>query len=197
MDRIKDKLDAVLEFIGKYSEQNGYSPSVREICSAVGIKSTATCQYYLQKLVDNGSISKTDLKKRTLKLNVAKTDFISVPIVRTITAGTPVFDYENLEGYCPLPSEFGNENELFMLKVKGFSMVNAGILDGDKIIVKKQSVADDGQIVAALVDDSATVKRFFRRNGKVVLHPENENMSDIVLSDAVILGVVTGLIRKF
>ena len=197
MKKIRMKLDEVLVYVSEYSAKNGYSPSIREICAATGIKSTATCHYYLKKLAESGEISKTDSKKRALSVVKDKTDYISVPLVGTVTAGTPILAYENLEEYCPLPTEFGESEELFMLRVKGQSMVDAGILNGDKVIVKKQNTAENGEIVVAFFDDGATVKRFYKKDGKIILHPENKTMSDIVLDDVSILGVVTGLIRKY
>ena len=191
------KMDEVLSFIGDYTVKNGYSPSIREICFATGIKSTATCHYYLKKLVESGEITKTDCKKRTLSVSKDKAEYITVPLIGTVTAGTPIFAYENLEEYCPLPAEFGDGDDLFMLRVKGESMVDAGIFNGDKVIVKKQNVAENGEIVVAYFDDGATVKRFYKKDGKIILHPENKTMSDIVLDDASILGVVIGLIRKY
>ena len=122
---------------------------------------------------------------------------ISVPLIGTVTAGTPILAVENLEGYYPLPYDYKSDNDLFMLKVRGESMINAGILDGDKIIVKKQETAENGDIVVALFEDEATVKRFFKRDGKLIFHPENDTMSDIIVNEANILGVVVGLIRKF
>ena len=118
-------------------------------------------------------------------------------MIGTVTAGTPVFAYENLEEYYPLPAEFGDKDSLFMLKVKGESMIDAGIFDGDKVIVEKTENAENGDIVVAYFDDSATVKRFFARNGKIILHPENKTMSDFVLDEVRRLGKVKGLVRKF
>ena len=192
------KTEAVYSFLDKYQSENGFPPSVREICAAVGIKSTASCQEYLNALEEEGKITRTGLKKRAI--NVVKSQkaaFVSVPVIGTVAAGTPIFAYENLEEYCPLPKEFGEEDELFMLKVKGDSMIECGIYDGDKVVVKKRDDALNGEIVVAYVDDSATVKRFFKKKDKVVLHPENSAMDDIILPDVRILGKVVGLMRKF
>ena len=123
--------------------------------------------------------------------------YFEVPLIGTVTAGTPILAVENFEDYYPLPLEFKSEAKTFMLKVKGDSMINAGIFDGDKIVVKHQETADNGDIVVALIDDSATVKRFYKRDNKIILHPENDNLKDIVLDDVQILGVVVGLTRKF
>lgn len=201
MSRIQEKLDGVFEFICEFYNENGYSPSVREICAAQSIKSTATCQYYLEKLEERGDICRGGLKKRTITISKERNRqvrFLSVPIIGTVTAGAPIFAYENLEGYCPIPTEFGDENELFMLKVKGVSMIDAGILNGDNLIIRKQNTAENGDIVVALTDDGeATVKRFFKKEGKYILHPENETLSDIILDNVTILGAVEGLIRKY
>ena len=144
-----------------------------------------------------GRIDKTDSKKRALSLT-DKTALKRIPLVGTVTAGTPILAVENLEGYYPLLPDFpGSDEDYFMLRVFGDSMIEAGIYDGDKIIVKRQNTADNGEIVVALIEDSATVKRFFKRENKIILHPENSALSDIVLNDVVILGIVEGLIRKF
>lgn len=196
MGKIEEKLNQVHRFVKNYQAENGYPPSVREICSALSIKSTATAHYYLDKLKERGILTKNANKNRAI--SVCDTpEFVSVPLIGTVTAGTPILAVENLEGYFPLPPELASADESFMLRVKGDSMIEAGIYDGDKIICKKTSYADNGDIVVALVDDSATVKRFFKRNGKIILHPENETLSDIVLDYAEILGKVTGLVRKF
>ena len=199
MSEVSSKLNDVLEYVRRYSENYGYSPSIREICSALGIKSTATCHYYLKKLEKSGEINKVSSKKRAIsvKKDDKSVDFVSVPVIGTVTAGTPILAYENTDGYCPLPDEFGDEKELFMLKVKGTSMIEAGILDGDKVIVKKQNNAENGEIVVALIEDEATVKRFYKKENKIILHPENDALSDIILDDVTILGVVEGLLRKY
>ena len=124
-------------------------------------------------------------------------DYNSIPLVGTIRAGSPIFASENFEGYYPLPEEFGSAQSKFALKVKGDSMINAGICEGDVIIVNQQSSANNGEIVVALIDDSATVKRIYRKNGKVILHPENDHMEDMIFDEVVVLGVVKGLMRKF
>ncbi len=196
MGKIEIKLDQVYQFIKKYQAENGYPPSVREICTALSIKSTATAQYYLDKLAERGLVTKNANKNRAISI-CETCEYVSVPIIGTVTAGTPILAVENLDGYFPLPLEFATEDECFMLCVKGDSMIEAGIFHGDKIICKKTPSADNGDIVVALVEDSATVKRFFRKNGKFILHPENCTLSDIVLDNVEILGKVTGLVRKF
>lgn len=196
MGKIDQKLEKVLQYVKRYQNENGFPPSVREISSNLSIKSTATVHYYLKKLEENGSISRNANKNRAIML-ADTLDYVSVPLVGTVTAGTPILAVENLDGYYPLPPDLADEDDSFLLKVKGDSMIEAGILDGDKIICKKAQTAENGEIVVALIDDSATVKRFFRRNGKIILHPENQTLSDIVVDEAYILGKVTGLIRKY
>ena len=199
---MNEKTDRVYKFIVEYIDKNGFPPSIREICTKLGIKSTATAYDYISKLKERGLLDKSPMKKRAItplnKPNSVKKDkFTSIPIVGTITAGYPIFAVENLDGYCPLPDEFhGAEND-FALRVSGESMINAGIYDKDLIIVQKCETADNGNIVVALIDDSATVKRFFKKNGKIILHPENDAMEDMIFEDVQILGIVKGLIRKF
>lgn len=195
-NNIQLKIEQVYNFTVDFIDTNGFPPSVRDICANCDIKSTATAYSYLKKLIDQGLINKSPLKKRALTLPANKKDFISIPLVGTITAGTPIFAVENLDGYIPLPKEF-DSNDCFALKVDGESMINSGIYDKDIIIVEKQETADNGDIVVALIDDSATVKRFYKKGNKIVLHPENDNMQDIIIDNVIILGKVKGLLRKF
>ncbi len=193
----QEKLIMVMDYIRKFSEENGYTPSVREIGKECGIKSTATVYSYLQKLQDKGYLNKATNKKRSVTL--AKSSGVNIPLIGTVTAGQPIFAYENYEDYYTFPAgEFRGE-DLFMLRVQGTSMIDAGIMNGDKIIVRRQENAENGEIVVALVDDSATVKRFYRKNGQIVLHPENEALSDMIFEDGevAILGKVVGLMRNY
>lgn len=196
MSKTEDKLNKIYAYVKEYIEINGYAPTVRDICNDLKIKSTATAHSYLSRLNNRGLIVKAGEKKRAIALKNAADSF-SVPVIGVVAAGTPILAVENFEDYYPIPKEFYTGDETFILHVKGESMINAGILDGDKIIVKKCETAKNGDICVALVDDSATVKRFYKRNDKIVLHPENDYMEDIVLDDVKILGLVTGLIRKF
>ena len=196
MKKTEDKIKKIYEFVSDYTQANSYPPSIREICACMGFKSTSTAQYYLDKMKNSGIINKTDNKKRALKLANNDVSYIKVPLIGTVTAGEPIFAVENLEGYYPVPDEFSTEADLFMLKVKGTSMIDTGIFDGDKIIVKKQNTADNGDIVVAYFNEEATVKRFFKKNNKIILHPENPTLEDIVLDNVDILGKVQGLIRK-
>lgn len=195
----EEKLIKVMDYIRKFSEENGYTPSVREIGKECGIKSTATVHSYIEKLQNRGYLNKTDNKKRAV--TIGKSTGVNIPLLGTVTAGQPIFAYENYEDYYTFPvGEFKGE-ELFMLRVQGTSMIDAGIMDGDKIIVRRQRTAENGEIVVAMVneEESATVKRLFRRGGKVILHPENEALSDMIFepTEVSILGKVVGLMRNY
>lgn len=187
------KMRAVLNYINEYNAEYGYAPSIREICSKLEIKSTASVYMYLQKLKDEGYLNRTPNRNRALSFK--KSTSVNIPLIGTVTAGQPIFAYENYEDFYSFPAGSFSGSDLFMLRVQGTSMIDAGILDGDKIVVRKQETAENGDIVVALVDDSATVKRFFKKDDHFVLHPENETMSDIIVDDVAILGKVVGLIR--
>ncbi len=196
----KQKLYDVLDFINQYGEENGFPPTVRDICRELGIKSTATVYSYINRLNDMGLLNKADNKKRAVTLKSGET--VKVPLVGTVTAGQPILAVENIDGYYTLPSAEFKGDDLYLLRVHGESMIEAGIYDGDKIVVRKQETADNGDIVVAMFDmdgteEGATVKRFFRENGKIILHPENSSMSDFVLDEVTILGKVIGLLRSF
>ena len=195
----KRKLDDVLQFINEYTDENGFPPTVREICARLQIKSTATAYDYVNRLKELGMLQKTAGKKRAVA--VTNTNSVRVPLIGTVTAGTPILAAENYEGYYTLPTAEFRGDDLFLLTVKGDSMIEAGIFSGDKIVVRKQDTAENGDIVVAMFDDGieegATVKRFFRRDGKFILHPENSTLSDYVLNEVTILGKVIGLLRSF
>ena len=193
----EEKLTKVMDYIRKFTEENGYTPSVREIGKECGIKSTATVHSYIEKLQTKGYLNKTDNKKRAV--TIGKSSGVNIPLVGTVTAGQPIFAYENYEDYYTFPAgEFKGE-DLFMLRVKGSSMIDAGIYNGDKIVVRKQEVAENGEIVVALIDEGATVKRFYAKNGQIILHPENETLSDMIFEpeQVKILGKVVGLMRNY
>lgn len=196
-----ETLDKVLGFIEDYIGENGYAPSVRDICAELKIKSTATAYGYLKRLQDRGDLNTDTNKKRAISLKNSSSPQTKVPLLGRVTAGYPIFAVQNYQGYYNLPaSEFRGE-DMFMLEVSGDSMINADIHDGDKIIVRKQSSADNGEIVVALVDnlENATVKRFYKKEDKIVLHPENPDYPDFEYSpdqEVQILGKVIGLIRK-
>ena len=193
----EEKLTRVMDYIRKFQEENGYTPSVREIGQECNIKSTATVHTYLERLREKGYLTKTDRKKRSV--TVGRGSGVSIPLIGTVTAGQPIFAYENYEDYYTFPTGEFKGDELFMLRVQGTSMIDAGIMNGDKIIVRRQQTAENGEIVVALVEDESTVKRFYRKDGKIILHPENEALSDMEFEDGEvsILGTVIGLMRNY
>lgn len=193
----------ILTTIHESIESRGYPPTVREIGKAVGLSSSSTVAAYLEKLLAAGLIAKDPAKPRTLEITKEGLAFIGVaentgiPIVGTVAAGVPITAIENIEDYFPVPDELTYAaDDLFMLKVQGNSMIKVGILNGDQIIVKKQSEAENGQIVVAMTEDNeATVKRFYKEAGRVRLHPENDEMADMFFDSVTILGVVVSLYR--
>ena len=187
--------EKVYHFIMDFINEYGYAPTVRDICKGCNIKSTATPYLIMNRLVERGLLKKTGNKNRAVSLaNQGPT--LNVPLVGTVAAGQPIFASENCEEYFSIPGNFFEGDDLFMLNVKGSSMIKIGMFDGDKVVVKRQKTADNGDIVVALVDDSATVKRFFKRNGKIILHPENDDMEDFIFDEVEILGKVVGLMRN-
>lgn len=193
IEKVKTE-DAVFKYIQKYISENGYAPCVREVCAQCGIKSTATAFNIINRLKERGLLEKSDVKRRAIAL---RSKSVSVPLIGTVAAGQPIFATENYDGFYSLPENYFAGEDLFMLTVKGSSMINIGMFDNDKVVVRKQDVAENGDIIVALVDDSATVKRFFRRDGKIILHPENDEMEDFIFDDVTILGKVIGLLRNF
>ncbi|MCX7885374.1 MAG: transcriptional repressor LexA [Caloramator sp.] len=197
---ISDKQLEILDFIKHEISIKGYPPSVREICSAVGLKSTSTVHGHLEKLEKKGFIRRDPTKPRAIEVLDKTTynkEIIAVPIVGLVAAGQPILAVENIEDKFPLPlNYFPNSQNMFILQIKGDSMVGCGILDGDYIIVEQQSIANDGDIVVALVEDSATVKRFYKEKEYIRLQPENPNMDPIIVNDCKILGKAVGLFRK-
>lgn len=191
----QEQLNNVLHFIEEFMDENGYAPSVREICQHMGFKSTATAYNYLQRMKDSGMLQKSDNKKRAVSI-AGNTNMRKIPLIGTVTAGTPILAVENYEDYYSFPADQYKGEKLFMLRVHGESMTGAGILDGDKLVVRAQNTAENGDIVVALIDDSATVKRFYKRNKKLILHPENPSLTDIILDEVQILGKVIGLVRS-
>lgn len=197
-NNLGEKLNKVLNFVKSYTEENGFPPSVREIGKELDIKSTATTYYYIEKLRQNGLLKKTKSKNRALGVvSDKKVNFKSVPFVGNITAGSPILAVESVEEYIPLSADMFKSNDLFMLSVTGESMKEAGIFNGDVIIVNRQNYAENGDIVVALIDNEATVKRFYKAKDHYVLHPENSAMQDIIVNDVTILGIVDGLLRKY
>ena len=191
MPRSSNKREEILRFLSDFSAQNGYSPTVREICAAVGLSSTASVYRHLEALRDAGLICMDEQKKRSITVPGARPG--RVPVVGMVTAGVPILAVENIEGYIPWEGEEG----CFALRVRGESMIGAGILDGDKVVVRPQPDAENGQIVVALLGDEATVKRLRRRGSDVWLMPENPAFSPIDGREAVILGRVKAVIREY
>ncbi len=198
---ISQRQQQILNFIKQETETQGYPPSVREICRAVGLKSTSTVHGHLSQLERKGYIRRDSSKPRAIEVLPAagvmpRSATVAVPLVGRVTAGLPVLAVENIEDYFPLPKDFGAQGALFMLRVAGDSMIEAGILDGDYVIVRQQENAENGEIVVALLEDEATVKRFFKEHDKIRLQPENSFMEPIIVDNASILGKVTGLVRR-
>lgn len=200
--KISEKQMEILNFIKSEILRIGYPPSVREICNAVKLKSTSSVHAHLGALEKQGYIRRDATKPRAIEIldddfNLTGRNIRNVPVVGSVAAGAPILAYENIVDYFPIPSEYLPCEDVFMLCVKGTSMVNAGILDGDKVLVKKQETADDGDIVVALINDSATVKRLYRENGYIRLQPENDFMEPIIVTEANVIGKVIGVFRMF
>lgn len=198
--KVTEKQKEILEFIKETILSKGYPPAVREICEAVHLKSTSSVHSHLESLEKNGYIRRDPTKPRTIEIldddfALTRREVVNVPVIGTVAAGTPILAEQNIEDYLPIPAEMLPNKEVFMLKVKGNSMIEAGIYSGDKVIVAKQPDAENGDKVVALVDDSATVKTFYKENGHFRLQPENSTMDPIILDHVEILGKVIGLFR--
>lgn len=210
--KLNEKQQQILDFLHKEVEEKGYPPSVREICSAVGLKSTSTVHAYLEKLERNGLIHKDPTKPRALKVingegkkvpardiegYFSRKELVDIPIVGKVTAGQPILAVENIEDTFPLPVDYVQNSTAFMLRVRGESMIEAGILNNDLVLVKQQATANNGDIVVALIGDEATVKTFYREKGYVRLQPENKYMDPIIVKENLsILGKVVGVFRR-
>ena len=192
MPRTSDKADRILEYVNEFVQENGYAPSVREIGAAVGLRSTASVSYHIQALQDKGLLQSPGEKgrKRSIVTNARQGQ---IPVIGVVTAGVPILAYENQEGTMAWDGEPG----CFALRVRGDSMINAGILSGDKVVVRPQQTANDGQIVVARIGDEATVKRLRRRNGQVWLMPENDTYEPIDGSEAELIGLVKAVVREY
>ena len=209
-EELNKREKAILKFIEKQVKEKGYPPSVREIGKAVGLSSTATVHGFIEKLTQKGYIKKEDQKGRTLKLLkggltesepeqksfYSGREMVDVPVIGKISAGAPILAVENVVDTFPIPIDFVGNSESFMLTVKGESMIEAGILNGDYILIKRQETARNGEIVVALIEDEATVKTFYKENGHIRLQPENSTMDPIIVPDCKILGKVAGVFRK-
>lgn len=200
-DKLSQRQKLILDFIQERIKDKGYPPSVREIGAAVGLKSSSTVHAHLMHLQEKGYIKKDPAKPRAVipVSNGENADqdvsTVSLPVVGHVAAGTPILANENIEAHFPVPVDFVGRGTHYILRVKGDSMIEAGILDGDYIIVHQQADAANGEIVVALLEDEATVKRFYKRDNYIELKPENSSMQPIIATDAVILGKVTGLLR--
>ena len=200
MARITKKQEEILEFIKEEILEKGYPPTVREICETVGLRSTSSVHSHLNTLEKNGFIRRDPTKPRAIEIcddsfQMVRTEMVSMPIVGRVAAGEPILAQQNIEEYFPVPAEVLPGGESFMLRVHGESMINAGILDGDLIMVNSVNTARNGDMVVALVDDSATVKTFYKENGHIRLQPENDTMDPIIVPDCTILGKVIGVFR--
>ena len=200
--RISPKQLEILEYIKSEILNRGYPPAVREICEAVHLKSTSSVHSHLETLEKNGYIRRDPTKPRAIEIvddafNLVRREIVNVPLIGNVAAGEPIFAEQNIEGYFPLLADDMPSGEAFMLKVKGESMINVGIYDGDHIIVHKQNTARNGDLVVALVDDSATVKTFYKEKGHFRLQPENDTMEPIIVNEVEILGTVAGLYRRY
>ena len=201
--KITKKQEEILEYIKDQIMNRGFPPAVREICEAVNLKSTSSVHAHLETLEKNGYIRRDPTKPRAIEIlddnfNMVRRELVNVPVVGRVAAGEPILATENVESYFPVPAEYVPKNPTFMLTVKGDSMINAGIFDGDQVLVKQQATAENGDMVVALVDDSATVKTFYKENGYYRLQPENDNMDPIIVTGNLqILGKVFGVFRFF
>lgn len=199
--KISAKQQEILEYIKQSILKKGYPPAVREICEAVHLKSTSSVHSHLETLEENGYIRRDPTKPRTIEIldeqfNLTRREMVNVPLVGSVAAGQPLLAQENIESYFPIPASILPNQETFMLKVQGESMINAGIFNGDQIIVAQQDTAENGDIVVALLDDSATVKRYYKEDEYIRLQPENDTMAPIISTDVQIVGKVVGLFRK-
>lgn len=202
MEELSERQRAILAFIEDEILRKGYPPSVREIGEAVGLSSSSTVHAHLSHLEEMGYIRRDPTKPRAIEVLVSddrpefRRNLVRVPIVGRVAAGQPILADENIEEYFPLPRDFGPVDDAFMLRVRGQSMIEAGIFDGDLVVVQRTSQADNGDIIVALIEDEATVKRFFREQTRIRLQPENSNMEPIYVSDLIVVGRVVGLVRR-
>ena len=200
--KITEKQQQILEYITSEILQKGYPPAVREICDAVNLKSTSSVHSHLETLEKNGYIRRDPTKPRAIEIldddfNLTRREIVNIPVIGSIAAGEPIFAEQNIESYFPMLPEDLPTGNAFMLNVRGESMINVGIYDGDRILVKEQNTASNGEIVVALVEDSATVKTFYKEDGHYRLQPENDTMEPIIVDQVEILGKVVGLFRTY
>ena len=200
--KISKKQQEILEYIKNQILQRGFPPAVREICEAVNLKSTSSVHSHLETLEKNGYIRRDPTKPRAIEIlddtfNLTRREMVNVPIIGQVAAGQPILAEENIEDYFPFPAERMPNKQTFLLKVKGESMINAGILDGDYVLVEQDATASNGDMVVGLVEDSATVKTFYKEEGVFRLQPENDFMDPIIVKEVSILGKVIGVMRFF
>lgn len=198
--KLTSKQEQILEFLKECILKKGYPPAVREICEAVNLKSTSSVHSHLETLEKKGYIRRDPTKPRAIEIcdesfQMVRTEMVSVPVLGNVAAGTPIFAEQNIESYFPVPAEYIPKGESFALRVRGDSMINAGIFNGDQIFVNVCNTASNGDIVVALIEDSATVKTFYKENGYIRLQPENDSMEPIIVEDCTILGKVFGVFR--
>jgi repressor LexA len=200
MKTLSPRQQDILDYIKKHIRTKSYPPSVREIGQAVGLSSSSTVHAHLRQLEQNGYIHRDPTKPRAIEILqeelVLRKEMVNVPILGRITAGEPILAVENVEDVFPLPLEFVREDNSYILRVQGDSMIGAGIFDGDYIVVRQQNTAQNGEIVVALIEDEATVKRFFKEADHIRLQPENPRLNPILTKEVSILGKVTGLLRR-
>lgn len=201
--RISKKQQEILDYIKNEILNRGFPPAVREICEAVNLKSTSSVHSHLEALEKNGYIRRDATKPRAIEIlddnfNLVRREVVNVPIIGTVAAGQPLLAVENVENYFPIPAEYMPNDQSFLLRVKGSSMINAGIFNGDLVLVKQQATAENGDTIVALVEDSATVKTFYKEKGYYRLQPENDEMDPIIVTDNLqILGKVFGIFRFY
>lgn len=200
--KITPKQQEILDYIKQEILKKGYPPTVREICETVHLKSTSSVHSHLETLEKNGYIRRDPTKPRAIEIcddtfQCVRTEMVSIPVVGNVAAGQPILAEQNIDEYFPVPAEVVPQGESFILNVRGESMINAGIFDGDRIFVSCCNTARNGQMVVALIDDSATVKTYYKENGHVRLQPENDTMDPIIVDDCQILGTVFGVLRFF
>ncbi len=198
--KISKKQEEILEYIKAQILERGFPPAVREICDAVHLKSTSSVHSHLETLEKNGYIRRDPTKPRAIEIlddsfNMVRREMVQVPIVGRVAAGEPILAEQNIEEYFPIPMDYMPNKQLFMLQVKGESMINAGILSGDYVVVEQQNYASNGDMVVAMIEDGATVKTFYKENGHIRLQPENDFMEPFILPDVEILGKVTAVLR--
>lgn len=200
--KISAKQQEILDYIKEEILKRGYPPAVREICEAVNLRSTSSVHSHLETLEKNGYIRRDPTKPRAIEIcddnfQMVRTEMVSLPVVGQVAAGTPILAEENIDSYFPIPAELVPQGESFVLKVKGDSMINVGIFSGDQIFVNACNTAHNGDTVVALIDDSATVKTFYKEDGHIRLQPENDTMDPIIVDDCQILGTVFGVFRFY